>query len=81
MSVGQKHRKRSRPAVPEESLASERRVVLEQIVDVADPVVLFARSRALVHLRVFLGDGGSIYARHRVRRRMNSDGLPRVQDA
>lgn len=38
---------RSRPTVPQQRLTSERRIVLQQIVDVPHPVVFLPRRRAL----------------------------------
>ena len=65
--------------MPRERLAPERRVVLQQVVDVPHPVVLLARPRALDALAPVrrLADRRPVDARDRVQRRAHRHALAR----
>lgn len=74
----------SLPTMSQQRLAPKRRIILQEIIDVPDPIVLLPRARALffrkapVVLRV--RDGRAVDARNRVERRAHGHGFAWGED-
>ena len=71
----------SNPGVSQKRLAPESRIVLQQVVDIPNPIILFSRTDAfrfpVLHI---VGDGRSVDAWNRKARRVDSDRFSRVQN-
>ena len=68
----------SRPTMPQQRLAPKRRIVLQQVIDIAHPVIFCARPSTFFALRVhrLCRNRRAVDAWDRVRRRTHSDALP-----
>jgi hypothetical protein len=68
--------------ITKKRLAPKRCIVLQQIIDVPDPIILFSGPNAfLAWLFVsIIGYGGAVNARHWVWRSLYSNGLPWIKN-